>query len=95
LRHADSCQPCGQAASCLWLVYLTWTTRLFQQAYLDLAEETAALKLASRSKPISTHLRSSSYAKRSNSVVCYFKIALKVTVSLFTMSIQCHPKDDH
>jgi len=55
---------------------------LFQQAYVILAEETAAKTLASDPKAICTKLRSSPNAAGSNSVDCYFEIALKITVSL-------------
>jgi hypothetical protein len=32
--------PCRKQASCLWLVYLTWTTRHFQSRYAKKTEET-------------------------------------------------------
>ena len=42
MSNVIATRPCRRAASLLWLVYLTWTTRSFQKADLKLAEETAA-----------------------------------------------------
>ena len=89
--------PCGIWTMLLWLVYLTWTT-LFVSAGIRLTGRGSIRKVAfcvirvfrlATTKHDTEPNWDHHHTRCDQTVlICYFEIALKVTISLYTMSIR-------